>query len=417
MTFVGSRRSAPLSLLYTPTDAGGVHDLDLPVNGQGTVAFAIEAPAAPFGVALSSELLGSPELRLSVDGDGARLILAGPAGTDTLDLKGDDQALDPEPRCVYWLSIDCRNRALIYGKGEMRLGCAVGRCDFEEAAESADDPWSWLREIRRVRIEAELAGGAELFRDPVVGEPPMYVVGHDQFGMDDIGAGVVTVPANLSQRCQQLYDAVAGAMFELDTPDFRHFSDAIAASIKNPAGWCAKTLAAKAARDEFGDKTANYLRITAGRSQGESPGIPYVLEIWPSGDHSPIHNHGGSDAVIRVLSGQIKVSLYPMLSSFHETPFAEARFNKGDVTWISARLNQVHKLENDHPDPCITIQCYMYADTDTAHWPYFDFLGQQGAIGHFDPTSDCDYDKFKSIMRAEWDNPPGEEEPEADEGG
>ena len=30
-------------------------------------------------------------------------------------------------------------------------------------------------------------------------------------------------------------------------------------------------------------KRKAYLRITMGKGRGESPGIPYVLEIWPKG--------------------------------------------------------------------------------------------------------------------------------------
>jgi hypothetical protein len=412
MTAVSTSRRAPARMIYKPETHKRVHELKLPIKGQGTVSFAIESPAKAFSLAFSTDLLGAPTLRLDVSALGAALTLVSLDGTVALPMKGSGDALDMEPACLYWFSIDCLNRALICGKGEQRLGCATARYDFERPPHGEPDPWSWLREIRHVRVEADLRANGDgeryvtLGRDPVVGEPPLYVVSHDQYGMDDIGAGVVTVPANLSQRCQQLYGAVGGAMFELDTPDFRHFSAAIAASIRNPGGWCYQTLEKKRKEDPFGDPNALYLRITAGRSHGESPGIPYVMEIWPSGCHSPIHNHGGADAVIRVLAGQIKVSLYPMLSKYHETPFAEARFDKGDVTWISPALNQFHKLENDHPDPCITIQCFWYAETNYVHWPYFDFLDAQNDIGHFDPDSDCDYDKFKAIMKAEWDNPP-----------
>lgn len=35
--------------------------------------------------------------------------------------------------------------------------------------------------------------------------------------------------------------------------------------------------------------------------QGDSPGVPYVLEIWPAGHFSPIHDHGDSNAVIKVV--------------------------------------------------------------------------------------------------------------------
>ena len=38
-------------------------------------------------------------------------------------------------------------------------------------------------------------------------------------------------------------------------------------------------------------KKKAYLRITFGDNQGNSPGCPYVLEIWPAGAESPNHNH------------------------------------------------------------------------------------------------------------------------------
>ena len=47
-------------------------------------------------------------------------------------------------------------------------------------------------------------------------------------------------------------------------------------------------------------KTKSYLRITMGKARGESPGVPYVLEIWPRGSRSVIHNHGAVCAVIKV---------------------------------------------------------------------------------------------------------------------
>ena len=35
-------------------------------------------------------------------------------------------------------------------------------------------------------------------------------------------------------------------------------------------------------------KTKPYLRITMGKGMGESPGIPYVLEIWPKGEETSL---------------------------------------------------------------------------------------------------------------------------------
>lgn len=106
--------------------------------------------------------------------------------------------------------------------------------------------------------------------------------------------------------------------------------------------------------------------------------------------------------MIRVLHGEINVSLYPFLAPEQKTPFAAKTFVKEDVTWISARLNQVHQLRNLDPDePCITIQCYLYSDDNETHWPYFDYLGDRD-IQHFDPNSDSDFLSFKRIMKEEW---------------
>jgi hypothetical protein len=144
------------------------------------------------------------------------------------------------------------------------------------------------------------------------------------------------------------------------------------------------------------------MRITLGEKSGVSPEILFVMEIWPGGNSSPIHLHSGADAIIRVLSGSINVTLYPFLGPKVE-PFAEKDFYEGDVTWISSNLNQTHKLHNTIKEKaCITIQCYMYESNDNSHYEYFDYLGDGGIIEHFDPDSDADYLEFREIMKTEW---------------
>ena len=49
----------------------------------------------------------------------------------------------------------------------------------------------------------------------------------------------------------------------------------------------------------------NYLRVSVGVPSGCSPGIPYVLEIWPAGHFSPVHNHGNAFGIVRMLHGSI----------------------------------------------------------------------------------------------------------------
>ncbi|MFL6863338.1 MAG: cysteine dioxygenase, partial [Allosphingosinicella sp.] len=368
-------RSVPALPAAANGPAGGAATYQLPVPGQGTIGFAVSR-SDPFTVTARGAP-GSPALRWSVGSLDVRLdeIPLDGEATELLTVAG--IGLDASLACPYWFSFDCHNRLMRYGKGEMRLGTMLASCALEAAAEGQPDPWAWIAAIEDIEVDAEIAGFVDLWKDPVTIELPMRVVPHDAITMEDIAYGRVTVPASLTATCQKLYDNVAGAGFLLDTPDFPDFSAAIKASILDKNGWCAQVLEKKA--NEFGkyDPDMTYLRITLGTNQGESPGIPFVMEIWPSGNYSPIHNHGGSDAVIRVLHGEINVSLYPFLAPQQTTPFAAKTFAREDVTWISARLNQVHQLHNLNVDePCITIQCYLYSDDNDTHWPYFDYLGE-----------------------------------------
>ena len=44
-------------------------------------------------------------------------------------------------------------------------------------------------------------------------------------------------------------------------------------------------------------------------------GIPYVLEFWPPGSRSAVHNHGSVCAIIKVVFGTIQNGTYNKVSS------------------------------------------------------------------------------------------------------
>jgi hypothetical protein len=218
--------------------------------------------------------------------------------------------------------------------------------------------------------------------------------------------------ANLVPIAQKMYECIAGPKFTLNTPDFPDFTQAIEYSIKTPGLWCYKKIREKSR--EFNPDKPNiaetYLRITLGENNGESPGIPYVMEIWPVGHYSPIHSHANANAIIRVLSGEIHVSLYPFLSEGADIvpPFGSVSFKQDDITWISPTLNQVHQLKNLETNTytCITIQCYMYQEKDGRHYDYFDYLGDKGVKHQYEPDSDMEFLTFKEHIRTEWNARP-----------
>jgi hypothetical protein len=225
--------------------------------------------------------------------------------------------------------------------------------------------------------------------------------------MDDVASNTYLPHSSLSLVAQKLYNCVSGDKFILNTDDFPDFSEAIEYSIITPGPWCNTRLKEK--ENEFGkdpNPLETYLRITLGQNNGESPGIPYVMEIWPVRHYSPIHNHSGANAIIRVLHGSINVSLFPFLCDDTETikPFAIKDFYKDDVTWLSPNFNQIHQLKNldTNKETCITIQCYLYDDNDKIHYDYFDYLGENNAKEQYEPDSDMDFVKFEELMKKEW---------------
>ena len=314
--------------------------------------------------------------------------------------------LSPLNGAYYWFSIDSQNQRFVAGVGEARLETAIYRYQFP----LLEGNKKWLESLTSIVISEAYPHLVPLriLRDPVTLHVPLLVKDINQLTMDDIAKGNIMPSANLNAISQKLYHCIAGEQFVLDD-DFPDFSNAIEYRIATPGLWCHKQLKKK--ETEFNKENPNkletYLRITLGQNNGESPGIPYVMEIWPSGHYSPVHNHAYSSAVIRVLHGSIHVKLFPFLcdSPSSVPEFGSADFKKGDITWLTETLNGVHQLENRDTMTCITIQCYMYPENDILHYDYFDYLDGQ-KIQQYEPDSDMDFVAFKKLMKEEWSKRP-----------
>jgi hypothetical protein len=323
-------------------------------------------------------------------------------------LSGTNTGLIPNSNADYWLSLDSHNFYLRYGIGEARMETQTFDFQFFNEKENPDPKAKkamrdFLESITDIQFEPrEGIKPLKLLRDPIVLPVPLCIKDTDALTMMDIAQNKFLPKANLSPIAQKLYDNIAGANFMVNTPDFPQFTQAVEYSIATEGCWCYNTLDKKS--EEFGTKNPKktYLRITLGENSGESPGVPYVMEIWPPGHYSPIHNHAGANAIIKVLHGAISVKLFRFLDATQG--YAVKTFSEGDITWISPDLNQIHQLKNldNNIETCITIQCYMYDVEDKTHYDYFDYLGENEVIEHFDPDSDADFATFKKIIQDEW---------------
>ena len=305
----------------------------------------------------------------------------------------------------YWISLDSQNQRLYAGIGEARIENVIYHYQWSWTPEQDDQRKAnkaFLESLCDVTV-SEGVSMISLLRDPITRAVPLLILDTDSLTIDDVASNGYLPHSNLDTIGQKLYNCVSGKLFQLDDESFPDFSKAIEYSIKTPGLWCHERLKQKAT--EFNkdkpDYNETYLRITLGENNGESPGIPYVIEIWPSGHYSPVHNHSSANAIIRVLHGSIHVSLYPFLADGIK-PFGAKDFSKNDITWISPTLNQTHQLMNIGQETCITIQCYMYDLEDNRHYDYFDYIDSNGDIEQYEPDSDMEFSQFKNLMKQEW---------------
>lgn len=330
-----------------------------------------------------------------------------PSQESLIDLSN-NKGITTHAGAYYWLSLDAQNQRLYAGVGEARLETAIYSYIFPAPSKEIHKATKAFLESITTIQHGDGIEKIRILKDPITRSIPLCVKDTGDLTMDDIASSAYMPKANLPSMCQKLYDCISGKNFTLNTPDFPDFAQAIEYSIRTPGLWCYERLREKST--EFNpdkpDLSETYLRITLGENNGESPGIPYVMEIWPVGHFSPIHSHANASAVIRVLNGEINVSLFPYLCSGKDgvKPFANATFKENDVAWITPTLNQVHQLKNMEKNSytCITIQCYMYMDADRAHYDYFDYLDADGAVQQYEPDSDMDFMDFKKKIREEW---------------
>jgi len=380
--------SSPKALQLTRAEGAS----SLILKGQGVFIFGSTSDACSFTFS-------------NKEGNGIQITMT-PTAISGLYTQSSEPLLDPDnksglstdPGAYYWCSLDYNNQTIFAGVGEARLETAAYRYKFPASSRS------FLESLTQLTTISSSIIPLRLLRDPVTHQIPLLVKDTHELTMHNIAAATYMPRANLSQVAQTLHACIAGPHFILDDKDFPHFSKAIEASIADPSGWCHQRLLEKA--NEFGpgpgQPLETYLRITLNQNNGESPGIPYVMEIWPPGHYSPVHNHAGANAIIRVLHGSIQVSLFPYLSAAVK-PFAVTSFKKDAITWISPTLNQTHQLMNiETKDTCITIQCYMYDEKDRQHYDYFDYIDGSGKTQQYEPDSDMDFVAFKHLMKEEW---------------
>ncbi|KAF3906734.1 hypothetical protein AA313_de0202059 [Arthrobotrys entomopaga] len=309
----------------------------------------------------------------------------------------------PKDGTVYWLSVDRSNGMLRYGKHYTCKALTLMEVSFDP------QPDLWLDKLGPVEIDdGSMSSQVKISRLPVIVDLPPTVVTSEEVSLHDLSLSRVTTWANLPEACQKLYHNVAGKKVALESSNFEKLADAIHQSVTTEGYWGHSKLRSKCKNpDDPEEFQYKYLRITIGSHTGNSPGIPYVIEVWPPKHKSPIHDHGDACAVIRVLSGAIQCTWYDAVISKTEPTVlcTPVLLQKGEITWLGDSQYQVHALENTQKQTCVTLQCYAFTDDNNLHVEKFFFIDATSKDkAPFTPNSDCTFEDFYTYMKWEWEN-------------
>ena len=330
--------------------------------------------------------------------------------------------IEEEKTASYWLSVDRDGYVVKYGKGYIMLQTTCGTMDF------SDEKYKeMLEEIKKTFCNAALPLYVMVFTDseismqgamidcektfqfknyPLAGNKPQLVKDSSKVTMFDLDRGEFTFSDDLPMACRELYNIIKGLDLEFPENPVIKLSDAMHYSINTKGKFLQRILESK--KGEFGDPSKVYVRVTMGPDLRTGPGIPYVLEIWPSGCRSPIHNHGSACAIIKVLFGQIQISVYNKATNPATEMEPLLRFDgkPGDITWMDDNWYQAHELRNTSNDFCATIQSYRYEANDGIRWPGFDYIqdGVECEQETFLPTSDATFITMRQTVLKEFED-------------
>ena len=207
----------------------------------------------------------------------------------------------------------------------------------------------------------------------------------DLSACDGIEPEKPVVPEDLPKEAEALFSIMnkfAISQSEMDSINF---------SLENEGCILNRKLKSKGSLSKNPKTKASYLRVTIPYITGtfDAPGSPIVLEIWPKGHSSPIHNHGDCAAIIKIIGGQILSEYYnPLSLQSNERPILikSRLLHKGNITWMTPDLYQTHRLFNpSDKTAAISIQAYAHLrDKQNDHDEKFNYItGNQGPWSKF----------------------------------
>ena len=352
---------------------------------------------------------------------------ARPSSYNILHCQAEDSGgLEVNRTASYWISVDRDASMIKYGKGYLMRETTSRIIEFKDREErrSTDrDVEEFFSPTQSLYVMVFLSTELPQFSGPLIEAEPVFqfktrplagnlpplVKDSSTVTLFDLDRGEFIFSNDLPTACQDLYNILKGCELEYPENPVIKLSDAMRYSINTEGKYLKGIMEAKM-KGPYYTKGHVYIRVTLGPDMRTGPGNPFILEIWPPGSESAIHNHGAACAIIKILFGRMKISIYnkatspsPSVDSIKPLKMFDAK--QGDFTWMDENWYQTHKLENITDDFCATIQSYRYRSDDKIQWPGFDFIKESqesDSLGIFYPKSDTTFRKMREIVLQEY---------------
>lgn len=308
------------------------------------------------------------------------------------------QLIEDNEEQTYWICLSKENLTVTFGIGEMRPSFGVLHAPLDARHENLICQISYLHVViknvcKDFSTIADLREKIHFFlSDARLHEPSLLVLRPSTNG-SRFHSGLAL--HHLPVRYRDLYHNLMH--FKLADETFPDLLPAIEYSIRSPHGWCHQRLFEKSQLFGRNQRKTTYLRLTHDR---------FVIEIWPPGHSSPVHQHQQASGMFRVLHGSLLIRLFPSLNlnPGSATMSMEYLLHQDQVTWMLPRWNQTHQMKNVELDSsCLLIQSYEDERDPTKEFiHYIDNTHRE--IKSIELASDMLFEAFRKKIKYEWDH-------------
>ncbi|HLQ91320.1 MAG TPA: hypothetical protein VK148_14945 [Xanthobacteraceae bacterium] len=169
--------------------------------------------------------------------------------------------------------------------------------------------------------------------------------------------------------------------------------ESIRSSLNSRNGALRRLLEMKADRSGVKDSKSTYIRVDCFGKRIQSP---CLLEIWPGGHHSPIHEHANSIGLMKGVFGRVDIMLYESLAAAPKK-LALLSMTADRCSWMSPEHYQAHKVYCPMDQNDFAATFHIYTETKSNVFKYREEQAPH-RINEFVTESDISWGEFYKAL-------------------